>query len=154
MNSFIRTLERTKSTNIIRLIARGAIHAFIAQIVGAFLGYFSQIVLARILGTTAFGGYSTIVANVELAGTLVTLGLGTTALKLIPEYLAKEAYKLYNGLIWRGRQLIIAATIILAFISVLAISAVPDISVAGRTRTNLILFVFLTGMTGLSRFHV
>jgi hypothetical protein len=66
-------------------LARGALWTIIAAVVTRALGLLSAIIMARLLGRTAFGEFGIIQSTAGLFGALAGLGIGITATKYVAE---------------------------------------------------------------------
>lgn len=66
-------------------LARGVFWSLIGAVIARGLGVISSIIVARIVGITAFGEFTVIQSTVGLFGTFAGLGLGITATKYVAE---------------------------------------------------------------------
>jgi O-antigen/teichoic acid export membrane protein len=66
-------------------LARGVFWSLVGAIIARGLGVVSSIIVARMLGITAFGEFTMIQSTVGLFGTFAGLGLGITATKYVAE---------------------------------------------------------------------
>lgn len=66
-------------------LARGVFWSLIGAAIARVLGVLSSIIVARIVGITAFGEFTVIQSTVGLFGTFAGLGLGITATKYVAE---------------------------------------------------------------------
>lgn len=96
------------------------------RLMGYALGFASQILLARILGTRIYGEYVYLFTVMTYVGLLSRLGLEHSAIRDIPRYLQKGAHREARGLL---RFTTILSTVLIASIAgpVLFLAAnVPD----------------------------
>jgi O-antigen/teichoic acid export membrane protein len=66
-------------------LARGVFWSLIGAVIARSLGVISSIIVARIVGITAYGEFTVIQSTVGLFGTFAGLGLGITATKYVAE---------------------------------------------------------------------
>src|SRR5580698_9969778 len=66
-------------------LARGVFWSLVGAVLARGLGVASSIIVARVLGITAFGEFTIIQSTVGLFGTFAGLGLGITATKYVAE---------------------------------------------------------------------
>lgn len=82
----------------VRLV-RGAGILTVIQVAGLGLGFVSQILFARWLGTREYGIYAYVVGWATLLTVLPTLGLPDAALRFVPEYLTRLDWARLRGVI-------------------------------------------------------
>ena len=82
---------------------RGALVAFAIRIASAGILFFSQVLLARWLGTFEFGVYTYVWVWVTVTGTMCCLGFATTVVRFIPEYTEHGALDDVRGFLRAGR---------------------------------------------------
>lgn len=75
----------------------GAAVAFLIRLFSAALIYFSQIIVARLLGTAEFGTYVYVWTWVLLGGDLLHFGLASAAQRIVPQYTQQRAFGLLRG---------------------------------------------------------
>ena len=80
------------------------------HVLGAGLGYGTQVVLARWMDTTAYGTYVYILSWITLLSMACGLGLPTAALRYIPTYRVQKAVGLLKGFITQSRRLVLSAS--------------------------------------------
>jgi O-antigen/teichoic acid export membrane protein len=90
-------------------LVRGAGVLTVIQVAGLGLGYVSQILYARWLGTREYGIYAYVVGWTALLAALPALGLPDAALRFVPEYLARLDWARLRGYI-RGSWVISVVT--------------------------------------------
>ncbi|MDY6936502.1 MAG: oligosaccharide flippase family protein [Cyanobacteriota bacterium] len=98
-------------------LAKGAIVAFVLQLLGVAATYISQIFLARWLGTTEYGIYEYVLTCALLLAILAALGLPGAVLRLIPEYRVKQEIGQLRGVLASSLPIVFGAGLIIAAIS-------------------------------------
>src|SRR5262245_63191436 len=78
---------------------------FIIRVLSAGLAYFSQVLLARWMGSSEYGVYVYAWTWVLLLGSMMDFGIAITAQKLIPEYRGKNQLGLLRGFLFGSRWL-------------------------------------------------
>jgi O-antigen/teichoic acid export membrane protein len=76
---------------------------FIIRVFSAGLAYFSQVLLARWMGSSEYGIYVYAWTWVLLLGSMMDFGIAVTAQKLIPEYRGKNQLNLLRGFLLGSR---------------------------------------------------
>lgn len=87
------------------MLYRGATYALYLQVIGAGLGYGARVLFARWAGATEYGIYAYVLAWMLVLTTFASVGLSTTVMRFIPQYLATENWPSLHGLIRRGRAI-------------------------------------------------
>lgn len=90
--------------------------ALACQVLGAGLGYATQIVLARWMGTAAYGVYVYALSWITLLSMACGLGLPTAALRFIPTYRVQQSVGLLKGFIHLSRRLVFGVSVSVALI--------------------------------------
>ena len=85
---------------------RSAASAFAIRIVSAALVYFTQVLLARWMGTFEFGVYVYVWTWVLLLGGVIDLGLASSAQRFIPEYSGLKQFDLLRGFLAGSRWMV------------------------------------------------
>ncbi|HTO60543.1 MAG TPA: oligosaccharide flippase family protein [Bradyrhizobium sp.] len=78
---------------------------FIIRVLSAALAYLAQILLARWMGGAEYGTYVYVWTWVLLLGSVMDLGISTSAQKIIPEYRARDEHALLRGFLTGSRWL-------------------------------------------------
>ena len=78
---------------------------FLIRVLSAGLAYFSQVLLARWMGSSDYGIYVYAWTWVLLLGSMMDFGTAITAQKLIPEYRSKNQFSLLRGFLFGSRWL-------------------------------------------------
>jgi O-antigen/teichoic acid export membrane protein len=102
--------------------------AFMIRVFGAMLAYASQVALARWLGGFEFGIYIYAWTWLMLIGAVVDLGLGSAALRFIPEYTEQRRFALLRGYLAGSRWLGVIVGSAMAAIAVGIIPILPDVA--------------------------
>jgi len=77
--------RRFRASPVSVRLARGVFWSLVGAVIARGLGVVSSIIVARMLGITAFGEFTMIQSTVGLFGTFAGLGLGITATKYVAE---------------------------------------------------------------------
>ncbi|MGY4382170.1 O-antigen/teichoic acid export membrane protein [Bradyrhizobium sp. i1.3.6] len=83
---------------------------FIIRVISAGLAYFSQVLLARWMGTSDYGIYVYVWTWVLLLGSMMDFGISASAQKIIPEYRTSGEHALLRGFLSSSRWLTFAAS--------------------------------------------
>ena len=81
---------------------RRALSAFVIRVASAALAFFSQVVLARWMGSFEFGIFAYVWVWVVILGTIVTAGYNTSVMRFVPEYFEGREWGLLNGFVVTG----------------------------------------------------
>ena len=129
MNTIAATALRTQS--LVRaffaeegdaaIARRGAAFAFSIRVASAAIAYFSQILLARWMGGSEYGVFAYVWVWVIVLGTLTSLGLNTSALRFIPQYVEQKNAALERGFIFGSRLFALGVSTLVAIIGALAL---------------------------------
>ncbi|MHA1545589.1 MAG: lipopolysaccharide biosynthesis protein, partial [Alphaproteobacteria bacterium] len=82
---------------------RGAMFAFAIRVASAAIAYFAQVLLARWMGAHEYGIFAYVWVWVILLGTLAALGLNTSVLRFIPEYVSRRQHDHVRGFLLGSR---------------------------------------------------
>jgi O-antigen/teichoic acid export membrane protein len=93
---------------------RAAIFAFLIRVASAGIAYFSQVLLARWMGSFEYGIYIFVWVWVLILGGLAPLGLSTSCMRFVPEYRETGRYPLLRGLLLQARVIAISASTVIA----------------------------------------
>ncbi|HTT94926.1 MAG TPA: flippase [Solirubrobacterales bacterium] len=114
----------------LRTLVRGAGIAFVLQVLGAGLAFLLQILLGRWLGASGFGLYNLTISWAGLVAVVVGLGLPTTLVRFLPDYLAHEQWDRMHGLL---RMSVVVTAGAAVGIAALVTAAVAVARAAGST---------------------
>jgi O-antigen/teichoic acid export membrane protein len=96
LDRFGRLLKGTGSDVVAQ---RRALAAFAIRVASAAVAYFSQVVLARLMGAFEFGIFAYVWVWVVILGTVVTAGYNTSVMRFVPEYLERRQWGLLHGFV-------------------------------------------------------
>ncbi len=88
---------------------------FIIRVISAGLAYFSQVLLARWMGTSDYGIYVYVWTWVLLLGSMMDFGISASAQKIIPEYRTSGEPPLLRGFLSGSRWLTFAVSTLVSF---------------------------------------
>lgn len=83
---------------------------FLIRVISAGLAYFSQVLLARWMGTSDYGVYVYVWTWVLLLGSMMDFGISASAQKIIPEYRSRGEHALLRGFLSGSRWLTFCAS--------------------------------------------
>jgi O-antigen/teichoic acid export membrane protein len=92
-----RLALRLASHRNLVVVVRSAAQVLAIRIVGAALTYASTVFLARWLGAFSFGIYAYVFVIVTLLGLAFSMGFNSSALRFVPDYLARKRWRRLNG---------------------------------------------------------
>ena len=95
---------------------RAALLAFLIRVVSAGIAYFSQVLLARWMGSFEYGIYVFVWVWVLILGGLAPLGLSTVCTRFVPEYRETGRIDLLRGLLLRARVIAVLASTAIALL--------------------------------------
>ena len=85
----------------------GASAAFVTNGLGLFIGFGLQVLLARAMGVTHYGGYTYVLSWMSVLVILGTSGFDSTSLRFVAAYRANEDWGPLRGLLTRAVQIVI-----------------------------------------------
>jgi O-antigen/teichoic acid export membrane protein len=132
---FWNTLAKARSALFDRYsdfrMHRAAGTAFLIRIAGSAIGFLSQPLLARWMGSYEFVVYAYVWTWVLLLGSLIDFGFASNAQRFIPEYSKADASDLLRGFLAGGRWFVFVLSVIIAGTGAIALwLAEPLISAA------------------------
>lgn len=89
---------------------------FLIRVLSAGLAYLSQILLARWMGGSDYGTYVYVWTWVLLLGSMLDVGIASSAQKIIPDYRTTGQHALLRGFLSGGRWLTLATSTIAALL--------------------------------------
>lgn len=95
---------------------RGAAFAFAIRVGSAVIAYFSQVLLARWMGGSEYGVFAYVWVWVVVLGSMASIGLNSSAMRFIPEYVAKQDKALERGFLLGSRLFALGVATLLAII--------------------------------------
>src|SRR3982751_6919304 len=120
-----RLREVLTGTSEASLTKRLAGTIFVIRVISAGLAYFSQVLLARWMGTSDYGVYVYVWTWVLLLGSMMDFGISASAQKIIPEYRTRGEHALLRGFLSGSRWLTFAVS---ALVSLLLAGVVKGLS--------------------------
>ncbi len=106
-----RLLGHLGGASDLAAVFRGAASVMAIRIAGAGITFASMVLLARWMGAFEFGIYAYAMTWVILVGTIAPLGLNTSILRFVPEYIARARWARLWGLLIRAHLVVFAAAI-------------------------------------------
>jgi O-antigen/teichoic acid export membrane protein len=150
-------VRRLAAGEDLRAVLDGARRTFMIQAAAAGLNYSSQIILAVVLGARGFGIYVFAWSLVSPLSVAATMGLGSAALRFVPQYSVSEDWSRIRGFIRRGTAITLAVGVGMAAIGWWALPAFSSLTgdyYIGPTRVALLCIPFLALcglLSGVSR---
>lgn len=93
-------------------VLRGAASVMAIRVAGACVSFVSLALLARWMGAFEFGIYAYVWTWIIFVGTMAPLGLNTSLMRFIPEYMARQRWGRIWGLIRQAHLIVLAAATI------------------------------------------
>ncbi len=93
---------------------RAALFAFLIRVISAGIAYFSQVLLARWMGSFEYGIFVFVWVWVLIFGGLAPLGFSTSSMRFVPEYRETGRFHLLRGLIHSARLIAVTASTVIA----------------------------------------
>lgn len=90
-------------------VVRGAASVMAIRVAGAGISFISMVLLARWMGAFEFGIYAYVWTWVILVGTMAPLGLNTSIMRFVPEYMARQRWGRLRGLLQQAHLMVFAA---------------------------------------------
>lgn len=125
------------------LLARGAFGSLLVMVAGVGVGFLSQLLLARLLGVSAFGLFVFIITWVRLVGGLGRLGVDTAAMRFVAAYREQRDWARLRGFLGWGRAVTWVAALV---------AAIPFVMVAFNAATPLEFHAWLLAAVTLPPF--
>ncbi|MDP7638910.1 MAG: flippase, partial [Candidatus Hydrogenedentes bacterium] len=110
--SMTSLLERAKGRGLGAVLARGAAGSFALNISWAGLGFASQVLLARMMGTSDYGCYAYAFSWLMVLSFAGTLGFDKSLLRFLSIYSAEEQWGRYRGLLRYSHAMVLATSLI------------------------------------------
>jgi O-antigen/teichoic acid export membrane protein len=115
------TSERVRTPAPFRRIARGGAAAFGIHAVGVGLTYFSQLLVARVVGPNSYGNYFYALSWITVLSYFSALGFDVALLRYAPAYQTQRAWPLLRGVIqyaesratYLGILVVVAGTVVM-----------------------------------------
>ncbi len=125
------------------LLIRGTGGTFALKVISTGLGFFTGLLLARLLGAAGFGVFAYTQSWVALLSLLATLGLNTLLVRAVATYRARSSWSLMRGLLRQANRMVLAASLVLA-----SLAAAVAWLLGGDSDPQM-LTAFLVSMTSL-----
>lgn len=93
---------------------RMALLAFVIRVFSAAIAFFSQIILARLMGEFEYGIFAFIWVLVVVFGNLSCLGFHTAVIRFLPHHQNRQEMEFVRGLNWTARLVAIVSASLLA----------------------------------------
>src|ERR1700755_2306603 len=132
---------------------------FIIRVISAGLAYLSQILLARWMGGSGYGGYVYFWPWVLLLGSMMDFGISASAQRIIPEYRAKGEHALLRGFLSGSRWMTFAVSSVVSLLRAGIVKALSPWIGAGEIVPlyigclTLPAFVVANTQDGIARSH-
>ncbi|MEO0963193.1 MAG: lipopolysaccharide biosynthesis protein, partial [Pseudomonadota bacterium] len=91
-------------------VLRGAASVMAIRVAGACVSFISLALLARWMGAFEFGIYAYVWTWIIFVGTMAPLGLNTSLMRFIPEYMARQRWGRIWGLLTQAHLIVLAAS--------------------------------------------
>ena len=121
--------------------ARIALFAFAIRVVSAAIAFFSQVLLARWMGSDEYGIFVFVLVASVILGGLACLGFQTAVIRFAPEYRATDQIDLLRGILLASRLFALASATLLTAIGLAALWLFQD-AVPGYYLLPLVLGAF------------
>lgn len=108
------------------LTQRTALFAFSIRMVSALIAYFSQILLARWMGTYEYGIFVVVWVGVVILGGIASLGFPSAVVRLIPEYRSKRDNARLRGVLLVSRLWSVSMATAIAIIGIAGVYLFQD----------------------------
>jgi O-antigen/teichoic acid export membrane protein len=100
---------------------------FILRISGVGLGFITQAVLARLMGSAEYGEYIYACTWISLLGLLSVLGADSLLIRFCAAYSAQKQWGLLRGLLQRCVQIVLAASLLISLIGMLCVKTMTEV---------------------------
>ncbi len=127
---------------------RMALMVFIIRVASAAIAFFSQVLLARWMGTFEYGIFVAVWAGVIIASTLTGLGLPSAVVRFVAEYREQNRHSLVWGMIHGGMWLSFATATSLSVIAAGLLYFLPGVV------TNYFVMPIFLGILCLPAFSI
>jgi O-antigen/teichoic acid export membrane protein len=107
-------------------LVRGSFWAFSVSVAGTALGFVTQAVLARTLGSKGFGLYLYVLGWANVAGLLCALEFSHAAVRYVAAYTATSNWSSLRGFLRRSHQIVGGMTGTVGLLAALVLVAIPQ----------------------------
>lgn len=108
LNEFKELFEGERLSAV---LMRGVSGSFLVKVAGAGLGFASQVVLARILGSEQYGRYTYVWTSVLMLALVCTLGFRNVLTRFVASLRANAELARLRGLMRRSMQIVLGASV-------------------------------------------
>ncbi|BDA86168.1 polysaccharide biosynthesis protein [Aureimonas sp. SA4125] len=105
---------------------RIALFAFSVRVVSAMIAFFSQVVLARWMGSAEYGVFVFVLVAAVIVGGLSCLGFQTAVIRFAPEYRVTQQLDLLRGILVTSRLFALASSGIISLLGLAALWLFQD----------------------------
>ena len=100
---------------------RMSLAAFVIRVVSAIIAFVSQVLLARFMGSFEYGIFVLVWVTMVIVGNLSCLGVHTSVVRYVPEYLEKKKFAELRGILLASRLFGFAASTLCAVLGAVGI---------------------------------
>lgn len=94
------------SSSLFSTVLRGSGLAFVIQVLGTGLKYLLQVFSARWMGAAQYGAFTYVYNWALLFAVLVGFGVSSSALRFVPQYVARQEWHFLRGFVARSTQIV------------------------------------------------
>ncbi len=105
---------------------RASLIVFCIRVASAALAFFTQVVLARLMGTFEYGVFVLVWVAMVIIGNLSCLGFQTAVIRFLPQYREKGDLDHLRGLVHSGRLFVLATSTIVAALTIVLVLTASD----------------------------
>lgn len=102
-------------------LLRGASASFLVRLGAAGIGFLGQILLARLLGVSAYGEYIFVISWVVVLSLVARIGLDAAGVRFVASYRSTGDWSRLHGFLVTSRRLVAVASVAVAGVAALAI---------------------------------
>lgn len=99
------------------LAQRTSLTAFFIRIISAAIAFFSQVILARFMGSYEYGIFALVWVSVIIAGSLSCLGMQVAIIRFLPDYAAQGDMGRLRGLLQTSRRFVVSVSTSIAIVA-------------------------------------
>lgn len=100
---------------------RMSLIAFLIRVMSAAIAFFSQVLMARWMGSFDYGIFVLVWLAMVIAGSLSCLGFHASVVRFVPEYREKRMLPELRGILFASRLFVLAASTVLAGLAALGL---------------------------------
>jgi O-antigen/teichoic acid export membrane protein len=102
---------------------RITVFAFLIRVVSAAIALFSQVILARMMGTFEYGIFVLVWTAMVIAGNITCFGFQVSIIRFVPEYREKGDMDRLRGVIYASRMIVFIISTVLAVAGISLVQA-------------------------------